>query len=190
MKKLLLTFLVLALPSIGITQINTKKYNPETNVVNWPEAMHPDNTNFYVYNDIHINAPAEVVWQILIEATQWHTFYEGAQKPVVIADGSAFLSNGVQFEFKTMGINFTPTMTEFVPNERMAWQIDIRRLQAWHAWVIIPTTDGVKLVTAETQNGFLTTMQKWFQPNRLLNYHELWLKQIKLRAETLAEVNQ
>jgi len=82
-----------------------------------------------------------------------------------------------------MGINFEPTIREFVPNERLAWQIDRRRLKAWHAWVILPTEHGVKLVTAETQNGFLTTMQKWFQPNRLLNFHELWLSLIKERAE-------
>jgi hypothetical protein len=67
----------------------------------------------------------------------------------------------------------------------MAWEIDSRRLKAWHAWVIIPTDNGVKLVTAETQNGFLTTMQKWFQPNRLLNFHEMWLGDIKERAENM-----
>jgi hypothetical protein len=184
--------IALFLITIGLTglvsdlfaQLNTKKYNPETNVVIWPEAFHPDNTNFYVYNDIYINAPAEVVWQILIEATEWHEYYEGSQKPVMIEGGSQnVLSDGVTFEFKTMGINFEPTIREFVPNERLAWQIDRRRLKAWHAWVILPMGDGVKLVTAETQNGFLTTMQKWFQPNRLLNFHELWLSLIKERAE-------
>lgn len=178
----LLSFLVMA--SDAFAQLNTKKYDPETNVVIWPEAFHPDNTNFYVYNDIYINAPAEVVWQILIEATEWHEFYEGSQKPVVIEGGTqTLLSDGVTFEFKTMGINFEPTITEFVPNERLAWTIDRRRLRAWHAWVILPAEDGVKLVTAETQSGFLTTMQKWFQPNKLLNYHELWLFLIKERAE-------
>lgn len=184
--------IALLLITIGLTglvsdlfgQLNTKKYDPETNVVIWPEEFHPDNTNFYVYNDITINAPAEVVWQILIEATEWHEYYDGAQKPVVIEGGSQnVLSEGVTFEFKTMGINFEPTITEFVPNERLAWTIDRRRLKAWHAWVILPTDEGVKLVTAETQNGFLTTMQKWFQPNKLLNLHELWLNLIKERAE-------
>lgn len=177
-----LSFLVMA--SDAFAQLNTKKYDPDTNVVIWPEAFHPDNTNFYVYNDFYINAPAEVVWQILIEATEWHTYYKGSQKPVVIEGGrQQLLADGVRFEFKTMGINFEPTITEFVPNERLAWTIDRRRLRAWHAWVILPTEDGVKLVTAETQNGFLTTMQKWFQPNKLLNLHELWLAQIKARAE-------
>jgi hypothetical protein len=183
MNTLLFIAILVAFPLLGMAQINTKTYNPATNVVNWPDAFHPDKANFYVYNDIHINATADVVWKILIEATEWHTFYKGSQKPVVIADGSSFLSDGVQFDFKTMGINLTPTIKEFVPNERMAWQVDSRRLTAWHAWVIVPTEDGVKLVTAETQKGFLTTMQKLFQPKKLLNYHELWLKKIKERAE-------
>ncbi len=33
------------------------------------------------------------------------------------------------------------------------------------------------------KNGFLTLLQKVFQPNKLLNLHEHWLEVIKLRAE-------
>jgi hypothetical protein len=74
-------------------------------------------------------------------------------------------------------------MKEFVPNERMAWEVRRGNLTAYHAWVIVPTANGCRLITTEAQSGFLTFLQKVFQPNKLLNLHEHWLEVIKARAE-------
>jgi hypothetical protein len=65
----------------------------------------------------------------------------------------------------------------------MAWEVRRGNLTAYHAWVIVPTAKGCKLITPEAQNGFLTFLQKVFQPNKLLNLHEHWLEVIKARAE-------
>ncbi len=165
-------------------QIKTKKYDAKNNLIYWPAQFDPKEANFYVYNEIDINASPETVWQILIDATQWHTFYKGAEKPVKILDNSQpTLAKDVTFSFSTMGQNFKPTIKEFVPNERMAWEIKIKKIQAYHAWLIVPTPTGCRLITPEAQNGFLTVLQKVFQPNKLLNLHEVWLKAIKARAE-------
>jgi hypothetical protein len=48
---------------------------------------------------------------------------------------------------------------------------------------IVPTAYGCRLITPESQNGFLTFMQKVFQPNKLLRIHDKWLRSIKYRAE-------
>jgi hypothetical protein len=82
-----------------------------------------------------------------------------------------------------MGLHLTPVMKEFVPNERMAWEVRRGNLTAYHAWVIVPTANGCRLITTEAQSGFLTFLQKVFQPNKLLNLHEHWLEVIKARAE-------
>jgi hypothetical protein len=39
------------------------------------------------------------------------------------------------------------------------------------------------LITPESQNGFLTFMQKIIQPNKLLNLHDAWLRSIKYLVE-------
>jgi hypothetical protein len=49
----------------------------------------------------------------------------------------------------------------------------------------VPTANGCRLITPEAQNGFLTFMQKVFQPNKLLKLHDTWLKLIKARAENI-----
>jgi hypothetical protein len=168
----------------AVKSILTKKYDPSTNLVVWPEEFNPEKAKWFVYNEIEIKAKPEVVWNILIDAKKWHTFYKGVQSPVEYSDASATtLRNGVAFKMHTMGLHLVPLMKEFVPNERMAWEVRRGNLKAYHAWVIVPTTNGCRLITPEAQNGFLTFMQKVFQPNKLLYLHDTWLRLIKEQAE-------
>jgi len=167
-----------------VKSIKSKIYDKTTNLVVWPDEFNPENAKWYVYNEIEINAKPEVVWNILIDAFKWHTFYNGVQSPVKFNDSSAtLLKNGLTFKMHTMGLKLEPVMKEFVPNERMAWEVRRSNLTAYHAWVIVPTANGCRLITPEAQNGFLTFLQKVFQPNKLLNLHEHWLEVIKARAE-------
>lgn len=164
--------------------IMTKKYDKATNLIVWPETFNPENSKFYVHNEIEINAKPQVVWDILINAKEWHTYYKGAQSPVEFVDTTAkTLQDGLTFNFHTMGLKFQPVINEFVPYERLAWLSRIKSIQGYHAWVIVPTENGCRLITAESQNGFLTFMQKIFQPKKLLKLHDEWLRLIKNRAE-------
>lgn len=168
----------------NVKSVMTKKYNKATNLVIWPEEFNPEKAKWYVHNEIEIKAKPEVVWQILIDAKTWHTYYDGVQSPVEYFDTTATtLKNGLQFKMHTMGLKLTPVMKEFIPNERMAWEVRRGNLTGYHAWVIVPTATGCRLITPEAQNGFLTFLQKVFQPNKLLKLHDKWLKLIKERAE-------
>ncbi len=168
----------------AVKSIMTKKYDPATNLIVWPDEFNPQKANFFMYNEIEINAKPEVVWDILIDATKWHSFYKGVQSPVIILDSTAkVLKNGLAFKLHTMGLHLEPVMKEFVPNERMAWEVRARNISGYHAWVIVPTANGCRLITAESQNGFLTFMQKVFQPNKLLKLHDIWLSELKIKSE-------
>jgi hypothetical protein len=178
-----ITEIVLAQDNV-VKSIKTKKYDPSNNLVVWPEEFNPTKAKWFVYNEIEINAKPEVVWNILIDAKKWHTFYNGVKSPVEYLDTNATtLREGLAFKMHTMGLHLLPVMKEFVPNERMAWEVRRGNLTAYHAWVIVPTATGCKLITPESQNGFLTFLQKVFQPNKLLNIHDTWLRLIKERAE-------
>ncbi|MCG9899326.1 MAG: hypothetical protein MH132_04945 [Hydrotalea sp.] len=108
----------------SVKSIMNKKYDPTTNLVVWPDEFNPTKAKWYVYNEIEIKAKPEVVWNILIDAKKWHTFYDGAQSPVEYLDTTAItLKNGLTFKLHTMGLKLLPVMKEFVPNERMAWEV-------------------------------------------------------------------
>jgi hypothetical protein len=191
-KKFTSVLLLLGINSAILAQDNsvksfkTKKYDPITNLVVWPEEFNPEKTKWYVHNEIEINAKPEVVWNILIDAKKWHTYYKGVESPIDYLDTTATtLQNGLKFKLHTMGLQLEPEIKEFIPNERLTWEVRRKNLTAYHAWVIVPRKNGCRLITPESQNGFLTFLQKIFQPNKLLNLHEHWLEVIKAKAENI-----
>ena len=56
-------------------------------------------------------------------------------------------------------------------------------IQRYHTWLVVPTATGCKVVTQESQHGFLTYLQKTFVPNKLHRLHDVWLAKLKARAE-------
>jgi uncharacterized protein YndB with AHSA1/START domain len=154
-----------------------------TEGINWPMEYLPSESKFYVHNEIDIEATPEVVWEILIRAETWPEWYEGAENVKVMNSENGMLNEGSIFTWKTMGLNFESQITEFQPPYRLSWESRKRSIQGYHAWLIIPTENGCKVITDESQNGWLTFFEKVFQPNKLKRLHDIWLMEIKNKAE-------
>ncbi len=178
---LLLMSLLLFGQQALMAQTLSKKYDPLKDRINWPVDFHPSKARFYIHNEIEIQAPPEVVWAILIDASNWPEWYVGA-KNVVVQGGGKLQPNAV-FEWETMDLQFSSEIKEFVPNERLSWLSEKKQIQGYHAWYIEPRPGGCLLVTDESQKGWLTFFEKIFQPNKLIKLHDVWLKEIKRKAE-------
>ena len=150
---------------------------------NWPEQYQPDNSKFFVHNHIDIEASPEQVWQLLIKAESWPEWYEGAANVRVRTSDDGNLYENAVFTWKTMGLDFESTVKEFMPPYRLAWESEKKSIQGYHSWVIIPTDFGCTVITDESQKGWLTFMEKTFQPNKLYRLHEVWLNELKQKAE-------
>jgi uncharacterized protein YndB with AHSA1/START domain len=153
----------------------------QTDSIHWPANYQPANSSFYVHNQIEINAPAEAVWPILIDAQKWPAWYVGAKNVVIIGD--SLLTDTSVFLWETMGLKFQSAIKEFVPNKRLSWESEKKSIHGYHAWLIIPTPNGCRLITDEAQNGWLTFFEKIFQPKKLYKLHNVWLAEIKKKAE-------
>lgn len=175
-----LFFLCLLLVGCSSPQVSRL---PASYQINWPERYDPENSVFFVHNEIEINASAETVWNIIIQAETWPEWYEGAFSVKVKDSQNGILEDGSYFSWKTMGLNFTSVVKEFVPYERLSWESYRKVIKGYHAWLIIPTPNGVRLITDESQHGFLAYMQKAFQPKKLHRLHDIWLRKIKEKAE-------
>jgi uncharacterized protein YndB with AHSA1/START domain len=156
---------------------------PYTEQIRWPQAYQPQQTTFYVHNRIDIHASPERVWNILVAAETWPLWYKGAADVKVLQPDTGILTADAQFTWKTMGLQFTSTVKEFVPYERLSWESRKNSIQGYHAWLIIPTDTGCTLVTDESQLGWLTLLEKTFQPRKLHRLHGIWLEEIKKKAE-------
>jgi hypothetical protein len=166
-----------------VKSIMTKKYNPATNLIQWPEEFNPAKSKFYVHNEIEINAKPEIVWNILIDALKWESWYKGTKNVLLMDSTQKFLQANSIIKWETMGQKFTSPIQVFEPNKYLAWESRKKSITGYHAWVIVPTANGCRLITAESQNGFLTFMQKVFLPKKLLKLHDTWVKLIKEKAE-------
>ncbi len=162
--------------------IAASRGNPET--INWPEEYQPDDASFFIHNAIDINASPETVWNILIQAETWPEWYEGASN-VKLLNGHKVLAADSAFTWTTMGLDFVSTIKEFEPHARLSWESDKWSIQGYHGWLIIPTDEGCRLITDESQNGLLTYAQLLFQPNKLHRLHDIWLAEIKAKAEAV-----
>ena len=84
-------------------------------MINWPAEYEPSKAKFFVHNKIDVNAPPEVVWQLLIQAEKWPEWYEGASNVRLSGSQNGLLEDGSVFTWKTMGLNFESTIKKFVP---------------------------------------------------------------------------
>jgi uncharacterized protein YndB with AHSA1/START domain len=149
--------------------------------INWPARYGPDRSEFFVHNETDIAAPPEVVWAELVAAEAWPGWYEGAAEVRVAPAGP--LTANAEFSWRTMDQAFVSVVKEFVPPYRLGWESYKADLQGYHAWLIVPTGTGCRVITEESQFGFLTLMQKVFVPTKLSALHDRWLASLKQRAE-------
>lgn len=166
---------------LGLWWVATGVAAQETGIT-WPAAYEPTRSKFYVHNELEIAAPPEAVWAILVDALKWESWYEGA-KDVALQRGDTLLQAGAVFQWQTMGLKFRSTIKEYEPNRLLAWESVRKSIQGYHVWLLVPTATGCKVVTDESQNGWLTFFEKLFQRNKLRKLHDIWLLELKKRAE-------
>jgi len=184
MKKIIQMTLLLALIINHLSKAQeTLSKNPSSTII-WPEGYDPSVAKFYVQNEIEIAASPEVVWQILIDALEWESWYIGAKNLSFVNPEHTYLKADSQFNWETMGMKFPNTnIKAYEPDRYLAWESLKKSIQGYHAWLIIPTEMGCKVITEETQNGWLTFFEKTFQGKKLKELHDIWLSELKIRAE-------
>lgn len=152
--------------------------------IRWPVDYQPEKATFVVRNRIEIAAPPERIWRELVRAEAWPSWYVGAEGVKVVGSSTGELSADSRIAWSTMGLDFTSRVTEFDPPLRLSWESRKAVIQGYHAWLLVPQSGGVTtVITEETQFGFLAVMQRVFLPNKLRKLHDVWLLELKRRAE-------
>ncbi|MFN3378109.1 MAG: SRPBCC family protein [Runella zeae] len=151
--------------------------------INWPSNYEPSKSKFYVHNEVEINAKPEVVWGFLIDAAKWQSWYKGAKNVSFLNPTDMVLNANSIFKWETMGLKFQSTIKQFEPNRLLAWESEKKSIQGYHVWLIVPTNKGCKVITDESQNGWLTFFEKTFQGKKLKKLHDVWLAELKKKAE-------
>lgn len=151
--------------------------------INWPPEYEPSKSKFFVHNEIEVTAAPEKVWALLVDAEAWPEWYEGASNVVITSSETTVLEKESIFQWNTMGLAFESTVKEFEVPFRLSWESKKKSIQGYHAWLIIPTATGCRVITDESQNGWLTFFEKTFQRKKLRRLHDVWLRELKKKSE-------
>lgn len=176
-------FPVQPLHAQGAKSVPIKNLRHASKLIHWPKGFAPQEADVFVHNEISINAPASVIWQNLIEATLWPTWYSNSADVRILGPNKSILQGNSDFAWKTFGFPIKSQIHEFVPNTRIGWFGDGFKIRAYHTWLIIPKSGGCNVVTEETQNGPSAVSFNTQQPTAMYDGHELWLTALKFRAE-------
>lgn len=156
----------------------------------WPDHFDPKISSIYALNDIDVKAPPEVVWELLVDAKNWSSYFP-PEDQVKILTGEPKLALGTRFSRVTVGFPMSLVVTECEPGHRLAWKTvvdgDETGSTAYHGWVVTPTDTGCHVLTEETQQG------PWFldvlghkHPGGLYRYHQQWVEDLARAAEAEA----
>jgi uncharacterized protein YndB with AHSA1/START domain len=189
MKTIIPTLILSLLAHFVLGQSSSKKYNEAENLINWPAEFDPKISDFYVHNEIEIYASPEIVWDLLINAKDWPEWYDGIQSIRFEDETQSALSPNTKVFWNSMGQSLNNEIMDFEPYQALSWQFKEKKIQGIHAWVIVPTATGCKVITDESQTGSLAKLQKIFLPNKLRKQHDKWLILLKQEAELIAAGN-
>jgi len=189
MKTIIPTLILSLLAHFVLGQSSSKKYNEAENLINWPAEFDPKVSDFYVHNEIEINASPEIVWDLLVRASDWEDWYDGIQNIRYEEDTQSELAPNTKVFWNSMGQSLNNEIVEFEPYRSLSWKFKEEKIQGVHAWVIVPTATGCKVITDESQTGSLAKLQKIFLPNKLRKQHDKWLILLKQDGELIAAGN-
>ena len=161
-----------------------KDLSQASSEIHWPQGFDPKTADAFVHNEIFIKAPANVIWQNLVKATEWPKWYSNSSDMQIAGGAKTELEADVEFTWKTFGFPIKSTIHEFTPNQRLGWFGAGTGIQAYHTWLIVPKDGGCEVITEETQIGPTAIQYNIEQPSAMYDGHHWWLTALKYRSET------
>jgi hypothetical protein len=151
-------------------------------MIRWPDKYKPERTSVHVRNDLEIPVALDIVWDWLIRANLWPSWYSNSAN-VVIEGGESELKLGTKFKWTTFGVRLDSQVEEFVPYERIAWGARGLGINAYHAWFLEKRVAGCYVLTEENQNGFLARLSNILRPQNMRRQHQNWLNGLLSKAK-------
>jgi hypothetical protein len=151
--------------------------------IRWPDGLDPADADLFAHNTVVINAPATTVWEKLVAAAAWPTWYSNAAD-VVIDDPSGELRQDVTFSWTTFGLTIASKVADFVPYSRLSWYGNGDQLRAYHTWLLIPRFgDSTYVVMEEIGMGEGAQHLALTNPGHMHRGHDLWNVSLKFACE-------
>ena len=94
------------------------------------------------------------------------------------------LAAGRSFEWRTFGTRVRSVVRTFEPFRELGWDARATGLYAYHGWMLEPAGAGCRVLTEETQRGWLPMLARWYLRRMLARGHRGWLEDLRRVAES------
>lgn len=128
---------------------------------------------------IVINAPGEIVWDILTNVNSWAEWNPHISKANLEGE---FAPDSV-FRWKSGGFGVLSTIREVTPRSRIVWTGTAFGVKAVHVWNLTAQSGGVSVETEESFEGWLVGLMKGSMKKTLDSALTVWLESLKKKAE-------
>lgn len=132
--------------------------------------------------EIRIEAPPDLVWDVLTDVKEWPTWHPGIRS--VVADRTAGLA--MTFRWRPGPYQIESTVQEFEPQERIGWIGRSLGVAARHVWTIRPDAGGAVVHTDESMTGLLPRLMRRQLHKSVQKDLDTWLRNLQTEAERRA----
>jgi hypothetical protein len=153
-----------------------------TPLMHWPKGLAPRDVDVFVHNEVWIDAPVSAIWENLIDAKQWPTWYSNSSD-MRLSGGAKKLGKGVRMLWSTFGFQIDSAVDTFSPYKEIGWSQYAPGFAVHHGWVLIPERGGTLVITEEAQKGAAAIKFRLEQPHAMQDGHDWWLSALKARSE-------
>ncbi|MGZ8840812.1 MAG: SRPBCC family protein [Candidatus Aminicenantales bacterium] len=129
-----------------------------------------------------IQAPIEMVWDILTDFQNWPTWNKSVLKMRV--DGPVM--TGTTFEWLADGWRITSRLEEVDPPKRIAWSGATLGIRAMHVWDLAEEGQGTHVHTVESFEGLVPRLLRGFTRKKLAESLNKGMAAFKAEAELWA----
>ena len=144
----------------------------------WPDGSAPGECPVFVRNEQRIATPPDVVWQWLVRADLWPTWFRGASKVRFEQGGGPALAPGTRVTWRMLNATIRVQVVVCEPPHLLDWAGGANGVHAYHAWRLDADGTGTRLVTEETERGPLPWLLRWYLRGALHRAHQQWIESL------------
>jgi len=137
-----------------------------------------------VRNEQRIAAPPAVVWQWLVRADLWPTWFRGATQVRFEQGGGPALALGTHVTWRMLNATIRVQVVVCEPPHLLDWAGGANGVHAYHAWRLDADGTDTHLVTEETERGPLPWLLRWYLRGALHRAHQQWIESLARIATT------
>ncbi|QNR39528.2 SRPBCC domain-containing protein [Mycobacterium avium] len=153
--------------------------------VQWPAGHEPAGAAIHETNLGASRAAPEAVWAWLVRPDRWHDYYSNAKRMRTRGGPWPGVELGSRFSWVTFGAPVTTEITEYEPQERLAWTGSGLGSRGHHAWVLTARSDGgTDIRTEETQRGAASKLLSPVLAPAMRRMHQRWVDNLARIAES------